>query len=61
MFNTHISINSFTANVADRRRQSRLPTSPIGDFEPLPKPYLSPFVYGHYAVFKVILTLTLQI
>ena len=27
--------NSFTANVADRRRHSRLPTSPIGDFDPL--------------------------
>ena len=26
--------NSFTANVADRRRHSRLPTSPIGDLDP---------------------------
>ena len=35
-------INSFAANVADRRRHSRLPTSPIGDLNPLPNPILSP-------------------
>ena len=29
-------VNSFTANVADRRRHIRLPTSPIGDLDPLP-------------------------
>ena len=28
--------NSFAANVADRRRHSRLPTSPIGDLDPPP-------------------------
>ena len=26
-------INSFAANVTDRRRHSRLPTSPIGDLD----------------------------
>ena len=53
--------NSFTANVADRRRHRRLPTSPNGDLDPLPLPCLSPFVYIHYVVFKVLLTLILQI
>ena len=34
----HLSehFNSFTANVADRGRHSRLPASPIGDLDPLP-------------------------
>ena len=27
------TFNSFAANVADRRRHSRLPTSPIGDLD----------------------------
>ena len=31
-----VHINSFAANVADRRRHSRLPTSPIGDLGLLP-------------------------
>ena len=48
----YILLNSFTANVADRRRHSRLPTSPIVDFDPLQKPYLSPFVHWDYVVFK---------
>ena len=54
-------INSFAANVADRRRHSRMPTSPIGDLDSVPRPSLSPFVYRHYAVFKLLLTLILQI
>ena len=28
-----VIINSFAANVADRRRHSRLPTSPVGDLD----------------------------
>ena len=35
-------INSFAANVADRRRHSRLPTSPIGDLDTLPNPAWRP-------------------
>ena len=53
-------INSFTANVADRRRHSRLPTSPTGDLNLLPLPYSNSFISRHYVVFKVFLTLILQ-
>ena len=56
-----IKVNSFTANIADQRRHSRLPTSPIGDLDPLLLPYSSPFVYRHHVVFKVFMTLILQI
>ena len=37
--NTHLGAMLLTLllqNVADRRRHNRLPTSPIGDLEPLP-------------------------
>ena len=40
--NSKINVNSFAANVADRRRHSRLPTSPIGDLDHLPIPVLIP-------------------
>ena len=33
---------TFAANVADRRRHSRLPTSPIGDLDVITNPVLIP-------------------
>ena len=50
--------NSFTANVADRRRHSRLPTSPIGDFEAPLQPCLKSLIFRHSVVVLIkVLTL----
>ena len=53
--------NSFAANVADRRRHSRLPTSPIGDVDTVPFILLKVPVLRHSVVPKIILILIIQL
>ena len=54
-------INSFAANVADRRRHSRLPTSPIGDLDTLPFILLKVRFFSYSVVPKIFLISIVQI
>ena len=54
-------LNSFAANIADRRRHSRLQTSPISDLDHLHSPVYIPSFTNILFVLKVFLVLIIQI